>query len=47
MSKRKSKSNPKADANNPNKGTTGTNIIWDKKHGKRGADLNPNNKKSN
>lgn len=38
--------NVKADAHNGNWGTPGTNIIWDKKHGKRGADLNPNNKNS-
>jgi len=47
MSKRKGKPNPKADAHNANTGTKGTNIIWYKKHGKRGADLNPNKKKSN
>jgi hypothetical protein len=43
MAKKKG-NNPKADANNPNTGTKGTNIIWDKKQGKRGADLNPNKK---
>lgn len=46
MSKKK-KPNPKADSKNPNKGTDGTNIIWDKKHGNRGKQLNPNQEKKN
>lgn len=30
---------------NPNKGTSGTNIIWDKAQGNRGKQLNPNQTK--
>lgn len=36
------KSNQKADVKNPNKGTKGTNITWDKAQGNRGKQLNPN-----
>lgn len=38
--------NPKADIKNANKGTKGTNIIWDKVQGNRGKQLNPNQKSS-
>lgn len=34
----------KADQNNANKGTDGTNKTYDKKHGNRGKQLNPNQK---
>lgn len=37
------KSNHEADIKNPNHGTSGTNITWDKAQGNRGAQLNPNN----
>jgi len=36
--------NHNADINNPNKGIKGTNIIWDKRNGNRGKQLNPNQK---
>ncbi|MBT9557542.1 MAG: hypothetical protein IV100_15995 [Myxococcales bacterium] len=36
------KPNHAADIQNPNKGTPGTNITWDKNQGNRGAQLNPN-----
>ena len=31
---------------NPNKGTSGTNIIWDKAQGNKGKQLNPKQTKS-
>lgn len=31
-----------ADQRNPNRGTPGTNAIWDKAQGNRGKQLNPN-----
>jgi len=34
--------NHPADIKNPNKGTNGTNIIWDKTNGNKGKQLNPN-----
>ena len=37
-------SNHEADIKNPNTGTNGTNITWDKAQGNRGGQLNPNNK---
>lgn len=36
--------NHKANQNNPNKGTSGTNPVYDKVQGNRGKQLNPNNK---
>lgn len=36
------KPNPKADNKNPNIGTKGTNITYDKNQGDRGKQLNPN-----
>ena len=42
---KKNVKNNKADIKNPNKGTKGTNIIWDKRNGNRGKQLNPNQKK--
>ena len=36
--------NDKANSKNPNKGTSGSNIINAKVHGNRGKQLNPNNK---
>lgn len=36
--------NNQADIQNSNKGTSGTNITWDKMNGNRGGQLNPNNK---
>jgi hypothetical protein len=36
------KPNHEADIKNPNKGTPGTNITWDKNQGNRGKQLNPN-----
>ena len=47
VSDNKSNNDNKANQNNPNKGTKGTNVIYDKKHGNRGKQLNPNQKKSN
>lgn len=38
----KSPNSQKSDSQNANKGTSGTNITWDKKHGNRGKQLNPN-----
>jgi len=38
--------NHSADIKNPNKGTKGTNIIWDKMNGNRGKLLNPNQSKN-
>lgn len=37
--------NHAADIKNANKGTSGTNITYDKNQGNRGAQLNPNHKK--
>ncbi len=37
----------KSNQSNPNKGTRGTNVIYDKNQGNRGKQLNPNQKKSN
>lgn len=34
--------NHPADILNPNKGTSGTNITWDKAQGNRGKQMNPN-----
>lgn len=34
--------NHEADIQNPNKGTAGTNITWDKAQGNRGKQMNPN-----
>lgn len=31
-----------SDRKNPNRGTPGTNVIWDKAQGNRGKQLNPN-----
>lgn len=43
MSKKiKKTKNNSADINNPNKGTKGTNVTWDKNQGNRGKQLNPN-----
>jgi hypothetical protein len=39
------KSNHSADIKNGNKGTSGTNITYDKSQGNRGSQLNPNNSK--
>jgi len=36
------KSNHQADTKNPNKGTSKTNIAYDKNQGNRGKQLNPN-----
>lgn len=36
------KSNHEADIKNPNKGTSGTNVHYDKNQGDRGKQLNPN-----
>jgi hypothetical protein len=36
------KPNHAADIQNPNKGTSGTNITWDQNQGNRGGQLNPN-----
>ena len=38
--------NHQADIKNPNKGTSGTNVIWDKRNGNRGKQLNPNQQKN-
>jgi hypothetical protein len=38
------KSNHQADMSNPNKGTKGTNVTYDKNQGNRGTQLNPNQK---
>ncbi|WP_342654971.1 hypothetical protein [Pseudomonas sp. F3-2] len=32
----------RSDQKNPNRGTPGTNVIWDKAQGNRGKQLNPN-----
>ena len=37
------KKNHSADIKNPNKGTKGTNITWDKANGNKGKQKNPNN----
>ena len=42
----KSTSNNSANQQNPNHGTKGTNIAYDKNQGNRGGQLNPNNRKS-
>ncbi|WP_289845324.1 hypothetical protein [Acinetobacter wanghuae] len=42
---KKSTSNHMADIKNPNKGTNGTNITYDKNQGNRGTQLNPQIKK--
>lgn len=39
--------NHPAQIKNSNKGTSGTNIIWDKAQGNRGKQLNPNQIKHN
>ena len=39
------KPNHNADISNPNKGTNGTNINYDKNQGNRGKQMNPNQKK--
>jgi len=36
--------NHNGDIKNPNKGTSGTNITYDRNQGNRGKQLNPNNK---
>lgn len=36
------KNNQKSDIQNPNKGTKGTNMAYDKNQGNRGKQLNPN-----
>lgn len=41
------KPNHNADIKNVNKGTSGTNITWDKLNGNKGAQLNPNNQGNN
>jgi hypothetical protein len=41
------KSNHNADIKNPNKGTSGTNITWDKAQGAKGKHKNPNQSPSN
>lgn len=41
------KPNQKADINNSNKGTTGTNKTYDQNQGNRGKQLNPNQKPKN
>lgn len=41
---KKNTKNNSADIKNPNKGTKGTNIIWDKANGNRGKQMNPNQK---
>ncbi len=38
-------SNHQADIKNPNKGTNGSNTIFDKNQGNRGKQLNPNQQK--
>ncbi len=35
-----------SDVQNPNRGTPGTNITWDKAQGNRGKQLNPNGRKT-
>jgi hypothetical protein len=42
--KRPAGKNPPADINNANKGTSGTNITYDKSQGNRGKQMNPNQK---
>jgi hypothetical protein len=39
------KSNHRSDIKNPNKGTPGTNVTYDKNQGNRGTQLNPNQSK--
>ena len=43
----KPKSNHNADIKNPNRGTEGTNITWDKAQGNRGKQMNPNQQQPN
>ena len=49
MSKKSKSTNNQANQKNANKGTNGTNKQYDKVHGNRGKQLNPNwnNKKEN
>lgn len=44
-STKKSPASNVADQKNPNKGSSGTNIAWDKTQGNRGKQINPNQKK--
>lgn len=41
---KKNSKNHQADIKNPNKGTKGTNVTWDKRNGNRGKQMNPNQK---
>lgn len=45
MSKQTTPQNNSANQTNPNKGTNGTNIAYDKAQGNHGTQLNPNRKK--
>lgn len=45
MSKQTTPQNNSANQTNPNKGTNGTNIAYDRTQGNRGTQLNPNRKK--
>lgn len=45
MTKKTSPQNNNANQPNPNKGSNGTNIAYDKNQGNRGKQLNPNQKK--
>jgi len=49
MSKKNKKkpANNAADQKNPNKGTKGTNIAWDKAQGNRGQQISNNKAKKN
>ncbi|WP_179149299.1 hypothetical protein [Pseudomonas syringae] len=38
----KSPKDANSDRKNPNRGTPGTNAVWDKAQGNRGKQLNPN-----
>jgi len=40
--KQKAPHDARSDQKNPNRGTSGTNGIWDKAQGNRGKQLNPN-----
>lgn len=40
--KPKAPQDARSDQKNPNRGTAGTNAIWDKAQGNRGKQLNPN-----
>ena len=44
MEKKVSKKNNRANSQNPNKGTKGTNKQYDKVQGNRGKQMNPNRK---